>query len=55
MRPAAHLFFGDAVVHEDADQDQRVRAAVVLDHIDVGVEVVHLHPPAMLDAADGGI
>ena len=40
--PSARLLFGDAVVHEAADQDQRVRATVVLDHIDIGVQVIYL-------------
>ena len=37
-----YLLFGDSVVHEDADQDQRVRAAVMFDHVDVGVKAIHL-------------
>ena len=44
MHRAPRLLFGDAVVHEDADQDERVRAAVVLDHINVRVQIIHLHP-----------
>ena len=37
-----YLLLGDAVVHEDTDQDQRVRAAVVFDHVDVGVQIINL-------------